>query len=130
MPPAVHSPGSSSRKGGQGAILASAMVIGATWGYRKLIEPAAQPKPHESQARKIAGLEPQPASTAQFAVAAGFVFFALSVTNLAAPELASAFAVLFATGYLLTNGTAVFNDISAQLGQRQAQPQARRKGRR
>jgi hypothetical protein len=127
--------GSSSRKGAEGAILASSLVVITLWGYRKLIEPAAQANTTEPALRKIIGLEPKPANSAQFAVAFGFVFFTLSVTAMAAPELGSAFAILVAVGYALTNGASVFTDISTQVSAStapppQAQPAARKGARR
>jgi hypothetical protein len=122
MSPAVHSPGSSSRKGAEGAVLASSLVVVSLWGYRKLIEPAAQGRSTEPALRKIIGLEPKPANPAQFAVAFGFVFFSLSILSMAAPEAASAFAILIATGYVLTNGASVFTDITSQVSEKTAPP--------
>jgi hypothetical protein len=116
----------SSRKGAEGTVLVSALVVGSVWAYRKLIEPSAQAgqllgedianrQLTEAGLRKIIGLEPTPASAAQFTVAFGFTFFTLSIMALAVPELAAAFAILIATGDVLANGASVFTDISQQV---------------
>jgi hypothetical protein len=115
QPPTLQSP-TSSRKQAEGAVLISSLVVVSLWAYRKLIEPVTvNPKSTEPALRKIIGLEPTPATSAQFAVGFGFVFFTLSITAVAAPELATAFAILVAVGYTLTNGASVFSDITSQV---------------
>jgi hypothetical protein len=107
---------SSSRKGAEGTVLVSSLVVVSLYAYRKLIEPATVGKEtREPALRKIIGAEPTPATVEQFAVSFGFVFFSLSVAAMAAPELASAFAILVAVGYTLSNGASVFQDITRQV---------------
>ena len=119
----------SSRKQAEGAVLVSSLIVVSLWGYRKLIEPVSGPAPGASKTEptiaKLIGAEPKPAGTAQFAVAFGFVFFTLSVTAMAAPELATAFAILVAVGYTLSNGASVFTDITNQVSEKTAQPAAK-----
>lgn len=113
-PQVPRTPGS--RKGAEGAVLVSSLVVAALYAYRKLIEPATVAKEtQEPVLRKIIGAEPRPASIEQFAVSFGFVFFSLSIAAMAAPELASAFAILVAVGYTLSNGASVFQDITHQV---------------
>lgn len=110
-----------SRKGAEGTVMASSLVVLVLWGYRKLIEPATvNPKANEPALRQIIGAEPRPANSAQFAVAFGFVYLSLSILAMGAPELASAFAVLVATGYVLTNGASVFTDVTNQVSKQTA----------
>ena len=118
--PTIRSP-TSSRKQAEGAVLISSLIVVSLWGYRKLIEPVAESKATEPALRKIIGLEPAPASSAQFAIGFGFVFFTLSVGAMAAPELATSFAILVAVGYTLTNGASVFTDITQQVSKGTAQ---------
>lgn len=103
-------------------MLTASLVVLVLWTYRKLIEPAAVGKASEPALRKIIGLEPTPASSSQFAIGFGFVFFTLSIGAIAAPELATGFAILVAVGYTLTNGASVFTDISRQVSKGTAAP--------
>lgn len=116
VPQVPRTPGAGGRKPAEGTVLVSSLVVLALYAYRKLIEPSTVAKEtREPVLRKIIGAEPRPASVEQFAVSFGFVFFSLSVAAMAAPELAAAFAILVATGYTLTNGASVFQDINRQV---------------
>lgn len=97
----------------QTVIVTSAIVVGGVWGYRKLVEPHAS-APATGSLASLAGVEPAPASTAQFLPAYAFTFLSLSVIAVGAPELAKGFAALIAVADLLTNGLTVFSDIGAQ----------------
>jgi hypothetical protein len=113
----------SSRKNAEGTVLVASLVVAAVWAYRKLIEGSSvASKTNEPALRKVIGLEAKPANTAQFAVAFGFTFFTLSIGAMAAPELASAMAILIATGDVLANGASVFTDISAQVSEKTKPP--------
>lgn len=100
--------------GAEQAVLGSAIVVAGTWGYRKLVEPAASTLEVSSPVKQLVGLEATPAPAAQFMVAFGFTFLALSLAATAAPDLAGAFAILVGTGALLSNGLTLFSDISSQ----------------
>ncbi len=105
----------------EGTVVLAASVSGGLWAYRKLIEPGVQATGAEkgsgagATVLKVLGGQPQPASTAEFAVGFGFTFFSLSVLAAFAPELAKSFSILVLTGTLLANGYAVATDTSAQL---------------
>lgn len=107
----------SSRKAATGTVLTSSLVVLVIWGYRKLIEPAGAAGTTSADAglRKVIGLEPTPANAAQFTIAFGFTYFTLSIAAMGAPELASAMAILIATGDVLANGASVFTDVSKQV---------------
>jgi hypothetical protein len=108
------------------AVLASAIVTGGVWGYRKLVEPTASTKETSGSAlKRLAGLEPTPAPTSQFLVGFAFTFLTLSLLLEASPETAGAFSILIATGSILTNGVTIFNDIGSQLG---TEPKSKKKG--
>lgn len=107
------------RKGAEGAVMVSAVVVSAVYAYRKLIEPHASTPEHESKAHpvsKVIGAEPAPASLGAFAVGFGFTFFSLAVIATFAPNLAGSFAVTVAVGDVLVNGASVFVDVSDQVG--------------
>lgn len=97
------------------AVVASAIVVAGAWGYRKLVEPLATPQETSNPVRQLIGLEPNPAPAAQFLVGFGFTYLSLSIAVIAAPELAGAFAILIATGSILSNGAALFGDIGGQV---------------
>lgn len=99
--------------GTETTILTSSIVVGAIWGYRKLIEPHAS-EPSTGGLLSIAGVQPAPAPTAQFIPAFAFTYLSLSVIGTFAPDLAKGFAVLIAVADLLANGLTVFNDIGSQ----------------
>lgn len=107
--------------GAQGAVVTSAVVVAGVWGYRKLVEPATAASSRASQPSqallKIIGAEPRPASTAEFAVAFGFVYLVLSLTATFAPTLAGSIAILVAVGELLTNGASVATDVMDQVAE-------------
>lgn len=101
--------------GTEATILTSAIVVGAVWGYRKLVEPHAS-APATGSLRALAGVEVAPAPTAQFIPAFAFTYLSLSVIGVGLPDLAKGIAILLATADLLANGLVVFNDISKQAG--------------
>ncbi|HUE26306.1 MAG TPA: hypothetical protein VMP89_05995 [Solirubrobacteraceae bacterium] len=109
------------REGAHTAILTSALVVGATYAIRKLIEPAASTpyKPAETltdHALSVVGAEPSPAAVGQFATGFGFTFVTLAVVGTFAPSLAGSMAALIAVSNTLINGGAIFTDISHQAG--------------
>jgi hypothetical protein len=100
--------------GAEKAVLGSAIVVAGVWGYRKMVEPITSPEPGASTIKTLAGLSSVPASAAEFAVGFGFTYLILSLLVDASPDLAGSFAILIATGSLLTNGQSLFTDISKQ----------------
>ena len=103
------------RAGAEKAVIGSAIVVAGVWGYRKLVEPLASATDvTETSLSKLAGLSTIPASSAEFAVGFGFTYMILAILVDASPDVAGAFAILIATGSILTNGQSVFGDISAQ----------------
>lgn len=97
------------------AILTAALLTAGVWGYRKLFEPhIGEGKTPTSELKALSGAEATPATAGQFAVGWGFVFLTLSLVNESSPDLAGSGAMLISVGYLLANGTAVFNDIQKQ----------------
>lgn len=92
-----------------GVILTSALVVFGMWGFRALYE--GKVKPGEAKA-------------GQFLVGFGFVFFALSVLAIPAPEFAGTFAILVAVGSVLKNGADLAKDVSKATGGKPAEQQA------
>ena len=103
------------RAGAEGAVVLSALVVGSTWAYRKLIEPASSKPAGRGGAKALAGLESTPAPAGEFGIAFGFIYLTLSVTASFAPELAGSLAVMIAVGDVLANGSAVFVDVGNQV---------------
>jgi hypothetical protein len=97
------------------AILASAIVVGGVWLYRKLIEPVAS-VPATGSLKGLVGLEAAPAQTAQFIPAFAFVYIVLAVVGMGAPSIARSAAITIALGDILSNGVAVSSDITGQTG--------------
>jgi hypothetical protein len=107
-------------EGAHTAILTSALVVGATYAIRKLIEPAATeahegPKSIVDSMLQVSGAEPAPAAAGQFATAFGFTFVTLSIIATFAPSLAGSMATLVAVSNMLINGSSVFADITHQV---------------
>ena len=94
----------------------SAMVVAGIYAYRRLIEPTATPV----TGKQLAGLG-SPAPLGAFATAWGFTYLVVSVMATAAPGLGGAFAILIATGDLLTNSASLFADVGKQTGPASAQ---------
>jgi hypothetical protein len=97
------------------AILASALVVGGIWGYRRLVEPAGQVASTGFSAKSVAGLAGAPAAAAEFIPAFAFVYITLALVGMAEPDAARSFALLVAIGDVLTNGAALFGDIGGQV---------------
>jgi hypothetical protein len=88
--------------GAETTIVACAIIVAGTYGYRKLTEPA-------SSAGKLASIP-------TFAIGYTFAFFVIALLGAAAPQLGAALALLLATGMVLTSGGALFKDIAAATG--------------
>jgi hypothetical protein len=106
--------------GAEQAVMASAIVVAGTWGYRKLVEPTASTAEVSSPVKQLIGLEPTPAPAAKFMVAFGFTYLALSLATMGAPDVAGSMAILIATGSILSNGATLFTDVSGQVATKKA----------
>jgi hypothetical protein len=91
-------------------VITSALIVAGVYGYRRLTEtPTAPPV----TLKELAGAGQLPPLGA-WATAWGFTFLVVSIIATAAPELGAAFAILIATGDLMTNAQSIFKDIGAQ----------------
>ena len=93
-------------------VVTSALVVAGIYGYRRLTETPGQPP---VTAKELAGVGELPPLGA-WATAWGFTFLVVSIVATAAPGLGAAFALLIATGDLMTNAQSVFADVGAQQG--------------
>lgn len=93
----------------QWVTISAALVIGI-YAYRRLTEPASGP----ASVKKLAGVGP-PVPLGSFATAWGFMFLVIAVMAQASPGLGGSFAVLVATGDLLTNAPAITSDVSKKV---------------
>jgi hypothetical protein len=91
-------------------IVTSALIVAGIYAYRRLIEQPASPP---VKLKQIAGVGQLPPLGA-WATAWGFTYLVIAVIATAAPELAAAFAILIATGELLTNSGSIFADVGKQ----------------
>jgi hypothetical protein len=83
--------------GAKSAVTISAVVVGGTFAYRKITSPAGTP------------------TTSHFLLGFMVVYITLSILADAAPEIGGMGAALVAVGDLLTNGTAITNDLNRGL---------------
>jgi hypothetical protein len=91
-------------------VITSALIVAGVYGYRRLTEtPTAPPV----TLKELAGAGQLPPLGA-WATAWGFTFLVVSIIATAAPELGAAFAILIATGDVMTNAQSIFKDIGAQ----------------
>jgi hypothetical protein len=93
-------------------VITSALVVAGVYGYRRLTE---QPTSPPVTLKELAGAGQLPPLGA-WATAWGFTFLVVSIIATAAPELGAAFAILIATGDLMTNAQSIFKDVGAQSG--------------
>ena len=107
-----------SKQGAERAVVISALVVFVMYFYRHLTEGTTQTNGGVGQ---LLGLG-APANVGRFVTAWGFIFFTLSIITEAAPGLGGAFAILVATGDLLTNGTQVVKDINKKVGSNTVTP--------
>jgi hypothetical protein len=91
-------------------VTVSALVVAGVYAYRRLTETPGQPP---VTVKELAGVGELPPLGA-WATAWGFTFLVVAVIATAAPELGAAFAILIATGDLLTNAQSIFKDVGAQ----------------
>jgi hypothetical protein len=91
-------------------VITSALVVAGIYGYRRLTETPGQPP---VTVKELAGVGELPPLGA-WATAWGFTFLVVSVVATAAPGLGAAFAILIATGDLMTNASSIFGDIGTQ----------------
>ena len=89
-------------------IVTSALVVAGVYGYRRLTEQPATPPVTVKQLAGVGQLPPLGA----WATAWGFTFLVIAIIGTAAPELGAAFAILIATGDLLTNASSIFQDVT------------------
>lgn len=92
-------------------VTASAVIVLGIYGYRRLTEATASPV----TVKNIVGLA-NPAPLGAFATAWGFTYLVIAIMAQAAPGLGGGFAILIATSDFLTNGPALFGDVSTQEG--------------
>jgi hypothetical protein len=94
-------------------IVTSALVVAGIYAYRRMTEQPAAPPITLKQVAGVGQLPPLGA----WATAWGFTYLVIAVVAVGAPELAAAFAILIATGDLLTNAKSIFGDVGKQEGQ-------------
>jgi hypothetical protein len=94
---AAPTPSGMSITDAQTAVSISAMVVAGAYVYRKLSEPTSS------------------TPTAHFVIGFAFTFVTLAVLAEAAPAVGGPLAVLVAAGDVLTNGTALFKDLTGAL---------------
>jgi hypothetical protein len=97
-------------------VITSALVVAGVYGYRRLTE---QPTAPPVTLKELAGAGQLPPLGA-WATAWGFTFLVVSIIATAAPELGAAFAILIATGDLMTNAQSILKDVGAQSGSKGA----------
>jgi len=88
----------------------SALTVAGVYAYRRLTETPGQPP---VTAKELAGVGELPPLGA-WATAWGFTFLVVAVIATAAPELGAAFAILIATGDLMTNASSILADVGQQ----------------
>jgi len=86
----------------------SALVVVAVYAYRRLTEATSSPV----TLKKLVGIG-NPVPLGSFATAWGFTFLAVAIMAEASPGLGGGFAILIATGDLLTNASSVLADVTA-----------------
>lgn len=89
----------------------SALVVAGVYAYRRLTETASSP----ATFKKLVGIGSLPQLGA-FATAWGFTFLTVAIMAEAAPGLGGGFAILIATGDLLTNSSSVLSDVTSLEG--------------
>jgi hypothetical protein len=87
-------------------VVISAILVAGIYAYRRLTEAATSPV----SLKTLIGAG-SPVALGAFVTAWGFTFLIVSIMQTAAPGLGAAFAVLIATGDLLTNGPQIFSDV-------------------
>lgn len=89
----------------------SALLVAGIYAYRRLIEPTSTPV----TGKQLLG-SGSPPPLGAFATAWGFTYLVVSIMATAAPGVGGAFAILIATGDLLTNSASLFADVGKQTG--------------
>jgi hypothetical protein len=100
-----------SRQTAERWVTISALIVALTYGYRRITEATSSPV----TLKKLVGVG-DPVPLGAFATAWGFTFLTVAIIAEAAPGLGGAFAILIATGDLLTNSSSVLADVTAQEG--------------
>ena len=97
-----------SKRGSERAVVISALVVFAIYFYRHLTEGTTQRNGGTSQLLGIG----TPANVGRFLTAWGAIFFGISILAEAAPSLGGSFAILVATGDVLTNAQDVIKQVN------------------
>lgn len=94
----------------------SALVVGGTYLYRKLIEPSvpATASTGRHNVAQAMGYGP-PLSVGKFVTGWGFTFLMISMIAQVSPDLGSSMAILVAVATLLINGAAIAVDVNHRL---------------
>jgi hypothetical protein len=98
------------RAGAQRAVTISAVIVVGVYAYRRLTETASS-----GSLKNIVGIG-NPVPLGQFMTAWGFTFLMCALMAEADPGLGGSFAILIATGDLLTNTAAITSDVGKQEG--------------
>lgn len=101
----------------QSAIVTSAVLVGAIYMYRRLVDPdEAQDAPRDPRGalRQLAGIGPT-APVGRFVTGWGFAYLTLAAIEGPAPDLAGMLAWLILLGALLGNGRELTRTIQDQL---------------
>lgn len=98
-------------------VLASAVITGMIYAFRRLIEPSVSSAPAKGgKGAQLLGAGSPPPALGQWVVAYGVGHIMLAVLALGAPEVAASLAMLVIAGELLTNGLSVVADIAGLEG--------------
>jgi hypothetical protein len=93
-------------------VIASALTVAGVYAYRRMTETPGKPPVTGKQLAGIGELPP----LGPWATAWGLTYLVVAIMATAAPGLGAAFAILIATGDLLTNAQSIFADVGAQEG--------------
>jgi hypothetical protein len=93
-------------------VIASALTVAGVYAYRRMTETPGKPPVTGKQLAGIGELPP----LGPWATAWGLTYLVVAIMATAAPGLGAAFAILIATGDLLTNAQSIFADVGAREG--------------
>lgn len=97
------------RQGAERAVVVSALVVAATYGYRLVTEG------HASKGGSLVGVGAPP-NIGRFVTGWGFAFLVIAIITEASPPFGGSLAILVATGDVLANAGQVATDVNTKLG--------------
>jgi hypothetical protein len=106
---------------GETAVTTSALVVTGLYAYRKATEGETKPPTPGKTSKGVKSYAEAPlglgelAPLGEWATGMGFTFILLSIVTSVNPGFGGSFAILVATGAVLTNGKAVLKDLAGGL---------------